>query len=135
MITRATGSDSSSERAELSFRCARSDNAAKQSCADDDEREPLFRTGWFVESLLTELVVALVVRTRRPFFRSKPGKVLLVSTMVLIPVTFAIPYVPHIGVLGFVTVPPSLLAVLAGVTALYVLATELMKKWFYRRAV
>jgi Mg2+-importing ATPase len=95
----------------------------------------LFRTGWFVESLLTELVVALVVRTRRPFFRSRPGKVLLVSTMVLIPVAFAIPYVPHIGVLGFVTVPLSLLAVLAGVTALYVLATELMKKWFYRRTV
>jgi Mg2+-importing ATPase len=95
----------------------------------------LFRTGWFVESLLTELVVALVVRTRRPFFRSKPGKLLLVSTMVLIPVAFAIPYVPHISVLGFVTVPPSLLAVLAGVTAFYVLATELMKKWFYRTTV
>jgi P-type Mg2+ transporter len=94
----------------------------------------LFRTGWFVESLLTELVVALVVRTRRPFFRSKPGTVLLVSTMVLIPVTFAIPYVPHISVLGFVTIPPSLLVVLAGITALYVVATELMKKWFYRRA-
>ena len=35
---------------------------------------PLFRTGWFVESLLTELLVALVVRTRRPFFRSRPGR-------------------------------------------------------------
>ena len=34
----------------------------------------LFRTGWFVESLLTELVIALVVRTRRPFFRSRPGR-------------------------------------------------------------
>ena len=33
----------------------------------------VFRTGWFVESLLTELVIALVVRTRRPFFRSRPG--------------------------------------------------------------
>ena len=94
----------------------------------------LFRTGWFVESLLTELVVALVVRTRRPFFRSRPGKVLLVSTAVMIPVTFAIPYMPYVGVLGFVTVPTSLLAALAGVTALYVLATELMKKWFYRKA-
>ena len=38
----------------------------------------LFRTGWFVESLLTELLIALVVRTRRPFFRSRPGAVLLV---------------------------------------------------------
>jgi Mg2+-importing ATPase len=94
----------------------------------------LFRTGWFIESLLTELVVALVVRTRRPFFRSQPGRMLLVSTMVLIPVTFAIPYVPHIGVLGFVAVPVSLLATLAAVTVLYVLATELMKSWFYRSA-
>ena len=37
----------------------------------------VFRTGWFVESLLTELVIALVVRTRRPFFRSRPGTILL----------------------------------------------------------
>src|SRR5678809_1166825 len=44
----------------------------------------LFRTGWFVESLLTELVVALVVRTRRPFFRSKPGAVLFWSTLALV---------------------------------------------------
>ena len=41
----------------------------------------LFRTGWFVESLLTELVIALVVRTRRPFFRSRPGTLLLWSTV------------------------------------------------------
>ena len=40
-----------------------------------------FRTGWLVESLLTELVVALVVRTRRPFFKSRPGTLLLVSTV------------------------------------------------------
>ena len=43
-----------------------------------------FRTGWLVESLLTELVVALVVRTRRPFFKSRPGTLLLVSTVCLL---------------------------------------------------
>jgi Mg2+-importing ATPase len=94
----------------------------------------LFRTGWFVESLLTELVVALVVRTRRPFFRSRPGNVLLASTLILIPLTLAIPFVPHVGALGFVPLPASLLAALAGVTALYVFATEILKRWFYRRA-
>src|SRR4029079_13609748 len=52
----------------------------------------VFRTSWFVESLITELVVALVMRTRRPFFRSRPGRLLLVSTVMLIPVAFAIPY-------------------------------------------
>ena len=54
----------------------------------------LFRTSWFVESLLTELVVALVIRTRRPFYRSRPGTLLLASTMALIPITLAIPFAP-----------------------------------------
>jgi Mg2+-importing ATPase len=94
----------------------------------------LFRTGWFVESLVTELVVALVVRTRRPFFRSRPGRILLVTTLILIPVTFAIPYAPYAGVLGFVPPPASLIAVLAAITGMYVVATEVTKKWFYRKA-
>ena len=91
----------------------------------------VFRTGWFVESLLTELVIALVVRTRRPFFRSRPGTVLLTSTMILIPIAFAIPYAPFAPVFGFVPLPASLLAVIAGITALYVAATELLKRRFY----
>jgi Mg2+-importing ATPase len=60
--------------------------------------------------------------------------VLLASTLVLIPVTFVIPFLPHAGVMGFVPLPVALLAALAGVTALYVLAAELMKAWFYRGA-
>ncbi len=64
-----------------------------------------FRTAWFVESLLTELIVALVVRTYRPFFRSQPGALLLWSTIFLIPVTFALPFLPFAGVLGFVPIP------------------------------
>ena len=93
-----------------------------------------FRTGWFVESLLTELVIALVVRTRRPFFRSRPGTLLLVSTAVLIALAFAIPYLPFAGVFGFVPLPGTLLVTIAAITALYVVATELLKKWFYFRA-
>jgi Mg2+-importing ATPase len=92
----------------------------------------LFRTGWFVESLLTELVIALVVRTRRPFFRSQPGRVLLLSTLVLVGVAFVIPYLPHASVLGFVPLPAKLALTLAGITILYVAAAELLKRWFYR---
>jgi len=86
-----------------------------------------FRTGWFVESLLTELVIALVVRTQRPFFRSRPGNVLLYSTIALIVVTFAIPYLPWVRVLGFVPIPPPILLLLAAITIAYVGATELLK--------
>ncbi|MFO0750533.1 MAG: magnesium-translocating P-type ATPase [Myxococcota bacterium] len=93
-----------------------------------------FRTGWFIESLLTELVIALVVRTRRPFWQSRPGRLLLISTIVLALATLLIPYLPGVPLLGFEPIPLALLAVLVGVTALYVFATEALKRWFYRRA-
>ena len=93
----------------------------------------LFRTGWFVESLLTELMVALVVRTRRPFYRSRPGGLLLISTLLLTLLTFAIPYLPWAHVFGFVALPWTVLGALVAITLLYVLATELLKMHFYRR--
>jgi Mg2+-importing ATPase len=91
-----------------------------------------FRTAWFVESLLTELVIALVVRTRRPFFRSRPGRVLLVSTLGLIVLAPAIPYLPFVDSLGFVPIPLPLTAAVLAITACYVLAAEATKHWFYR---
>ena len=93
-----------------------------------------FRTGWFIESLLTELVISLVVRTRHLFFRSRPGTLLLVSSLVLIGITLLMPYLPFISVLGFVPLPLPLMLAMIGLTALYVLATELAKKYFYSRA-
>lgn len=93
----------------------------------------LFRTGWFVESLLTELVIALVVRTRRPAFRSRPGALLLWSTVGLVAVTLTIPYLPGVTLFGFVPLPAQLLGMVLMITALYVVATELGKVWFYRR--
>jgi Mg2+-importing ATPase len=93
----------------------------------------VFRTGWFVESLLTELAIAMVVRTRRPVFRSRPGAVLLWTTVALIAVAFAIPYLPFAELVGFVPLTAGLLATIAAITALYVAATELLKSRFYRR--
>jgi Mg2+-importing ATPase len=93
----------------------------------------VFRTGWFVESLLTELVVAIVIRTRRPFYASRPGTLLLASTVALIALALATPYLPFVDVVGFVPLPPRLLATLVAITALYVVATELQKRWFYRK--
>jgi Mg2+-importing ATPase len=94
-----------------------------------------FRTAWFVESLLTELVVALVMRTQRPFFRSRPGTLLLRSTIGLIVLALAIPYLPLADVFGFVALPGSLLWTIVAITTLYVAATELQKRWFYQRRV
>ncbi len=93
----------------------------------------LFRTGWFVESLLTELLVALVVRTRRPFIKSRPGRWLLISTLAVTAVTLALPYLPLNTLLGFTALPAPVMAWLIGITLLYVLTVEAVKKVFYSR--
>jgi P-type Mg2+ transporter len=92
-----------------------------------------FRTGWFIESLITELVIALVVRTRHLFFRSRPGTLLLVSTLIFIGITLVLPYLPFISVFGFVPLPAPLMLAMLGLMTLYVVATELTKKFFYSR--
>lgn len=94
---------------------------------------PEFRTGWFVLSLLTELVIALVVRTRRPFYRSRPGRLLWISTGALVVLALAIPHLPHVDLLGFAPLPIGVTLTLVAITAAYVVAAEGLKRWFYRR--
>jgi Mg2+-importing ATPase len=90
-----------------------------------------FRTGWFIESLLTELVIALVVRTQGPFWRSRPGKFLLATTCFVVAFTLALPYLPFAGVFGFVPVPAPLMLAMIGLTLAYVPAAEIAKRYFY----
>src|SRR6266498_2364612 len=92
-----------------------------------------FRTGWFIESLLTELLVALIVRTRRPFYQSKPGHWLWISTLIVALVTFVIPYLPLNDLLGFVPLPAGVMFLLLVITVLYVITTEIAKRIFYGR--
>ena len=92
-----------------------------------------FRTGWFLESLLTELVIALVVRTRRPFWRSRPAPWLLGSSAVVITLALLLPYLPFSPVFGLVPLPAPLLLGMVGLTLAYVAAVELVKRGFYAR--
>jgi Mg2+-importing ATPase len=92
-----------------------------------------FRTGWFVESLMTELAIALVVRTHRPFYRSRPGRLLLLSTMAVMALAVALPYLPAAEYFGFVPLPTSVLGALLVVTVLYVAASEIAKHALSRR--
>ena len=92
-----------------------------------------FRTGWFIESLLTELVIALVVRTRGPFWRSPPGHLLLASTVGVIALTLALPYLPFVSVFGFVPLPAPVVLAMIALTLGYVAAAEVAKRFFYAR--
>ncbi|MEO8562246.1 MAG: magnesium-translocating P-type ATPase [bacterium] len=93
-----------------------------------------FRTGWFVESLLTELVIALVVRTRHVFYRSRPGALLLWSSVAFMGVALVIPYLPFDAVFGFEPLPAPMMLTIIGLTAGYVVAVELAKRYFYSKA-
>jgi Mg2+-importing ATPase len=91
-----------------------------------------FRTGWFIESVITELLVLLIIRTQRPFFRSKIGRGLLVSTAIIAVLSLALPYLPFSPILGFTSLSPGLLLALFAVTFAYLGITEVTKRLFYR---
>jgi Mg2+-importing ATPase len=95
--------------------------------------ERQFQTGWFIESLMTELFIVLVIRTQRPFFRSRPGTLLLASTLVVAGTAIFLPYTPLGALFGFVPLPPLVVLLLLAITAGYLVASELVKGWFFRR--
>lgn len=91
-----------------------------------------FRTGWFVESVLSASAIVLVIRTRRPFFTSRPGWYLAVATFAVAGTTLLLPYLPIARPLGLTPMPMSFLLWLAVILILYVMAAELVKHRFYR---
>jgi Mg2+-importing ATPase len=91
-----------------------------------------FRTGWFLESVVSATMIVLVVRTRRPFFRSRPSTYLAFATLAVIALTLVLPYTPLAGLLGLSPVPPLFLVALSVIVVLYVLTAEVAKRAFYR---
>ncbi|UCF29292.1 MAG: magnesium-translocating P-type ATPase [Chloroflexota bacterium] len=96
--------------------------------------QDIFRTGWFIESVMTELLIMLVIRTQRPFFQSKLGKGLFYSTLIVAIITLCLPFIPGLNtILGLTPLPWSLMLALIGITVVYVLMNEIAKRYFYRR--
>ncbi len=95
--------------------------------------ESVFQTTWFVVSLLTELAVVLVLRTRLPMLKSVPSATLLWLTVVVAALTLAIPYAGSLATaFGFVPLPAQLFATVLAIVAGYVVITEFAKARFYR---
>jgi Mg2+-importing ATPase len=94
--------------------------------------QALFRTGWFVESVLSASMVVLVIRTKRPFLKSRPGKGLTIATVSVWIATVGIPYTPLGTLFKFVPLPWPFLVMVAVILVIYMSGAELAKYLFYR---
>ncbi|MGA2296129.1 MAG: magnesium-translocating P-type ATPase [FCB group bacterium] len=92
-----------------------------------------FRTGWFMESVISASMIVLVIRSRKPFFRSQPGKYLLIATLSIFAATLIIPYTPFAGLFGFCALPISFLLLIGLIVLLYIFTAEIVKRVFYKR--
>jgi Mg2+-importing ATPase len=92
-----------------------------------------FRTGWFIESVISASITVLVIRTRKSFFRSKPGKYLLIATLLVVVVTILFPFTPLAELLGFQPLPMTILLVIGMIVVFYMIAAEITKRSFYKR--
>lgn len=92
-----------------------------------------FRTGWFLESVISASVIVLAIRTRRSILKSKPGKYLLIATFMILAVTLSLPYTPLSTIFGFKPLPFTFILVLAAIVISYIIVVEIAKKIFYKR--
>ena len=94
--------------------------------------EKAFHTGWFIESMATQVLVIFVIRTRGLPWASMPSRALIGASLGVVALTFVLPFTPLAAWLGFTPLPLPFLAVLLAVVATYLLATQAVKMWFYR---
>jgi Mg2+-importing ATPase len=92
-----------------------------------------FRTGWFMESVISASMIVLVIRTRGPFLKSKPGKALLTATFLVALTTILLPYTPMGRLFGFAPIPFPYLLTLLLIVVLYIISAEVAKRYFYKR--
>jgi P-type Mg2+ transporter len=92
-----------------------------------------FQTGWFIESVITEVVILLVIRTQRPFLKSKPSNYLLWAACFIAIITLGLPYLPFSNLLDFSPLPWYMLLTMIGIAVLYSIVAELTKRYFFRR--
>jgi Mg2+-importing ATPase len=96
--------------------------------------EPLFQTAWFIESLTSQTLVIFAIRTKKsPFWKSKPSKLLLLSSIAIITFASVLPYTPLGEIFRFVKPPATFYIALAAILGAYVSLAEIIKSWFYRR--
>jgi len=91
-----------------------------------------FRTGWFIESVVSASLIVLVIRSRKPLTKSVPGKYLLIATISIALAATILPHTPIGKLIGFEAIPIWILIVIALIVLTYIIVAETIKHWFYK---
>lgn len=95
--------------------------------------EALFHTGWFIESLATQVLVIFVIRTRKNPLKSRPNPWLTACSLLVVSLAILLPFTPLGRFFGFVAPPLLFFFILASMVIVYLLMVEAVKQWFYKR--
>jgi len=98
-----------------------------------DAHEAQFRTGWFIESLVTQVLVIFVIRTRGAPWASRPSRMLVGTSLGVVALALLLPWSPLGPEFGFVTPPPAFFVLLPVMVLAYLVMVELAKRFFYKR--
>lgn len=96
-------------------------------------KESAFQTGWFIESILTELFILFIIRTHKNFFKSMPGKYLFILSILGLVITITLPYVPFAQDLGLAPLPLINLGAMFLIVIAYIITADLLKVWFFKK--
>jgi len=97
-------------------------------------QQPLFNTGWFLESLCTQTLVIHIIRTGKiPFRESRPSQFLMFTSIYIVTLGLVLPFLSLGGYFGFVQPPPMYFVALFIIVSVYLCSVQVVKSWFIKR--
>lgn len=96
-------------------------------------KESAFQTGWFIESILTELFILFIIRTHKNFFKSQPGKYLFLLSILGLVLTLGLPYMPFANDIGLTPLPFINLGAMLLIVVAYIITADILKVWFFKK--
>ena len=96
-------------------------------------KESEFQTGWFIESVLSELFILFIIRTHKNFFKSKPGNYLFILSIIALLITIGLPYLPFSKDIGLTPLPFINLLFMLVIVIFYIVTAEFLKIWFFKK--
>jgi len=96
---------------------------------------PLFHTGWFIESLLSQTLIVYILRSQRmPWQGERPSRALVLVTLAVVAVGVFVPYSPLASGLGFVALPINFWLWLIVILLAYLACGTIAQRWISQRS-